>query len=140
MKILKVMNLKSIEIMKIIKSVFLLFLLIEVNSVTAQEYDRPRLPIPNYNPITNCQLRYYYYPNIQAYFDTQKNIYYLRENGEWKIADDIPSGYMGYSIYNKTNLIIEDYDDDLILQFFTIHKKMYPYTTKTKLKQITSTD
>ena len=38
---------------------------------------------PLFNPVTNCQLRYYYFPNLEAYFDTKKSIYYYKEKGEW---------------------------------------------------------
>ena len=31
------------------------------------------------DPITNCEIRYYYYFNIEAYYDTKKNIYFYKE-------------------------------------------------------------
>ena len=34
--------------------------------------------LPLVDPITQCALRYYYYPNIQAYFDTQEKIFYFK--------------------------------------------------------------
>jgi hypothetical protein len=77
---------------------------------------------------TNCMLRYYYFPNLEAYYDSQKDIYMYSEKGEWKTAKEIPSGYRGYSIYNKINVVIRDYDDDDVIQFLKIHKKKYPYT------------
>ena len=83
---------------------------------------------PLVDPITQCSLRYYYYPNIEAYFDTQKSIYYYQEKGEWKTAEEIPSGYRGYSMNNKVSVYITDYDDDLITQFVKIHKKQFPYS------------
>lgn len=82
---------------------------------------------PLVDPITNCQLRYYYFPNLEAYFDTQKRIYYFKQEGKWVTAEEIPDGYRGYSIYNKTNIFINDYDDEDPCQFIDIHKKKYPY-------------
>jgi len=79
-------------------------------------------------------LRYYYYPNIEAYFDTQKNIYYFKENGKWNTATEIPAGYRGYSMLNKYNVSITDYDEDNICQFINAHKKKYPYITHEKSK------
>jgi len=93
---------------------------------------------PLFNPKTNCLLRYYYYPNLEAYFDTQKRIFYYKENGAWQTAEEIPNGYRGYSMYNKYSVYISDYDDDNICQFLDIHKKKYPYITNEKSKQLMS--
>lgn len=75
---------------------------------------------------TNCKLRYYYFPNLQAYFDLEKTEYIYRDKGDWKRAAELPSGYMGYSLHNRMNITIKDYDEDDILQFLNVHKKMYP--------------
>lgn len=91
---------------------------------------------PLFNTATNCQLRYYYFPNIEAYFDTFKRVYYYRENGEWTTAEEIPEGYRGYSIYNKINVYITDYDDDYPCQFIKAHKKKYPYINNERTKKM----
>jgi len=83
---------------------------------------------PLVDPVTKCNLRYYYYPNIEAYFDTAKSVYYYQENGEWQTAEEIPSGYRGYSMNNKISVYITDYDDDNITQMVKKHKKEYPYS------------
>lgn len=82
---------------------------------------------PLVDPHTNCQLRYYYFPNIEAYFDTQKRIYYFKQDGQWVTAEEIPDGYRGYSIYNKVNVFINDYDDEDPCQFIELHRKKFPY-------------
>lgn len=82
---------------------------------------------PLVDPVTNCQLRYYYFPNIEAYFDTQKRVYFFKQDGEWTTAEEIPDGYRGYSIYNKVNVFINDYDDEDPCQFIEKHRKKYPY-------------
>ncbi|SCX91456.1 hypothetical protein SAMN02927903_00424 [Flavobacterium caeni] len=90
------------------------------------------------DPQTNCILRYYYFPNLEAYYDTQKNEYWYTENGQWIVADEIPEGYRGYSLYNKVNVVIHDYDDDDPTQFLSRHKKKYPYITKNNIKKLTA--
>ena len=92
---------------------------------------------PLVDPVTNCHLRYYYFPNIEAYFDTQTSTYYYTEGGEWKTAKELPNGYRGYSLNNKVNVIITDYDDDNPCQFLPIHKKKYPYSNG-KQKKVTA--
>jgi hypothetical protein len=79
---------------------------------------------------TNCYIRYYYYPNLQAYFDNLEMVYHYKENGEWKTAPELPQNYGGYSIYNKVRVVINDYDDDKPYDLLSIHKKRFPYNSK----------
>jgi hypothetical protein len=115
-------------------TVLILFL---IHSSYSQKSIRKEESPPLIDPISNCQLRYYYYPNLEAYYDTQKNIYYYKENSEWVEGDEIPEGYRGYSLYNKIFVYINDYDDDLITQFVDIHKKKFPYTKKGNIQILT---
>jgi hypothetical protein len=74
----------------------------------------------------SCDIRYYYFPNIQAYFDLKNTEYIYHDKGEWITAEELPHGYMGYSLNNKINVPIRDYNgDDIILQL-EAHKKRYP--------------
>lgn len=108
----------------------LLLILFLIHAGIAQTKKKQDKGQPLVDPETNCQLRYYYFPNIEAYFDTQKSIYYYKEDDEWVTAEEIPDGYRGYSLYNGIYVFITDYDDDLVTQFITIHKKKFPYTKK----------
>lgn len=97
-------------------------------------------PILVKDPVTQCTYRYHYYPNLGAYYDAKTNIYIFRQNGEWKKAKEIPSGYMGYSLNNKVNVVISDYDGDDPTQFIKIHRKMYPYNFHQRLKEVSSSN
>lgn len=120
--------------MKNLKYTIALIILLFVKPAFAQKASMTKPPL--FDPKTNCQLRYYYYPNLEAYFDTHKNIYYYKEKGQWITGEEIPNGYRGYSMFNKYNVFITDYDDDNICQFINIHKKKYPYITHEKQKQL----
>ena len=114
-----------------------LFIVFSIQSGFTQTRDKNIKEVPIYNSINHCQLRYYYYPNLDAYFDTQKKIFYFKEKGDWKTAEQIPNGYRGYSMYNNYSLFITDYDDDNICQFINVHKKKYPYITNEKSRKLT---
>ena len=121
--------------MKKVKSILVGIVFFALSITNAQTISQTGIASPPLvDPETNCALRYYYYPNLQAYFDTKKNVYIYSENGEWKEGDDIPNGYRGYSLYNKVNVYISDYDDDNITQFINEHKKKYPYISAAKAK------
>jgi hypothetical protein len=90
------------------------------------------------DPVTQCAYRYNYFPNLGAYYDAKTNQYIYSQNGQWIKAKEIPSGYMGYSLNNKMNVVITDYDDDDPTQFIKIHKKKFPYNYHQKNKQLSS--
>lgn len=77
-------------------------------------------------------IRYYYYPNLQAYFDTKTLTYLYSKNKEWVESSRIPSGYMGYSVYNNNKVAITDYLGDTPYEMIDEHRKQYPpqYITK----------
>jgi hypothetical protein len=120
---------------KLITTIALISLLLQP---AFAQTEQARKSVPLFNPENNCQLRYYYYPNLEAYFDTQKRVYYYKANAEWKTAEEIPNGYRGYSMFNKYNVMINDYDDDNITQFIDRHKKKYPYITNERSKRLTA--
>ena len=90
------------------------------------------------DPNTHCQIRYHYYPNLEAYFDNAKGVYIYNNKGTWMVAPEIPANYRGYSLYNKMNVPITDYDDDNIIQFIKQHKVQFPYNTGRKQKEMTA--
>lgn len=80
--------------------------------------------------------RYYYYPNLQSYFDTKEGVYHLRQNGGWQVAKEIPNGFGGYSLTKTIKVPINDYFGDDVTQFLDIHKKEYPYVSPAKARMM----
>ena len=80
------------------------------------------------NSTSNCKLRYLYYPNLQAYYDKLKSVYWYKDKGEWIECEELPVNYGGYSLYSRMCVEIENYDDDLPYTQINYHKKKYPYT------------
>lgn len=116
--------------MKPIVKVFLLMFIFTSSVSSAQQAsnnDESSLPV---DPKTNCFVRYYYFPNIEAYFDNLELVYYYKVNNEWQTAEELPKNYGGYSLYNKVKVIITDYDGDEPYLLLKTHKKMYPYNSK----------
>ena len=106
-------------------------------SINAQSTDPPKKYIP-VDPKTNCQLRYSYFPNLYAYYDNLKNVYYYQLNGQWQTAAELPQNYGGYSLYNRTRVAITNHEDENPQQFIKIHKKLYPYNSKGRYMNETS--
>ncbi|MFY8008922.1 MAG: hypothetical protein ACOVNW_04450 [Flavobacterium sp.] len=115
--------------MKTLRSLSLVFVFLFALQAVAQETAPKKESLP-IDKKTNCYIRYYYYPNLQAYFDNLEMVYHYKENGEWKTAPELPQNYGGYSIYNKVRVVINDYDDDKPYDLLSIHKKRFPYNSK----------
>lgn len=81
-------------------------------------------------PPKKTEVRYWYFPNIEAYFDLQEKVYLYKDKGEWNEAEELPTNYGGYSLYNKVKVVIEDYDGDEPYLLLPIHKKLFPYNSK----------
>ena len=71
-------------------------------------------------------VRYYYYPNLDAYFDTHENLYIYEQKGQWVKAPQIASGYRGYSLYNNTRFEVTDYNGDEPFTKLSDHRKQFP--------------
>lgn len=71
-------------------------------------------------------IRYYYYPNLQAYFDTDTGTYLYIANNQWIEGNEIPKGLRGYSLMNKQRVAITDYSGDEPYDVFSKHKELYP--------------
>jgi hypothetical protein len=128
------------------KKIILLFLLLIANCFSQPSskgsysdgsgYTEKNEVILTINPLNNCELRYDFYPNYDAYYDRKEEVYLVFDEGNWTKVDYINPNYRGYSVYNRTHYTIKDYDDDDITNFYPIHKKKFPYATrKTLLKE-----
>jgi hypothetical protein len=77
-------------------------------------------------PEFNGIVRYYYYPNLSAYFDMRTSKYIFKEDGAWIKKNTIAPNYRGYSIYNNYKVQITDYFGDTPNEFINEHKKRFP--------------
>lgn len=111
------------------KSVYLiaLFFLLVGNQTNAQETTTVN-SLPEFNSVTTISpVKYQYYPNLEAYFNTETSEFIYKDKGEWKVAKEIPSGYRGYSLFNNYRVDITDYFDDKPYERLAYHKRLFPY-------------
>lgn len=101
---------------------YIIFLLFVFNSFAQEKLE--------VDPITNCELRYLYFPNLQTYYDSKTKTYLYIVNDE--IIESTEKPKIGYSVYNGYFVQIKDYDDDDIFNYLEKHKKLYPYVSSKK--------
>jgi hypothetical protein len=123
--------------MKTTKVILALFIALISNGIYAQETAIKKESLP-LNSKNNCYLRYYYFPNLEAYFDNLKMVYYYKEKGEWTSAPELPENFGGYSLYNKARVTISNFDDENPYQLILLHKKIYPYNSKGRFAYATT--
>jgi hypothetical protein len=120
---------------------YLIFIcLLPTNSLISQFYSNA-YNLEDYNqiPVPLDSIRYYYYPNLQAYFDTHKKEYIFKKQGEWVRNKSIPDDYRGYSLFNKNYDVINGLvNEDQPEKYIEIHKKAYPqvFTAKEMRKKL----
>jgi hypothetical protein len=71
-------------------------------------------------------VRYYYYPNMQAYFDAKRALYIIQQNGVWTTSETIDFTSRGYCVRNSAYEMLKDYTGDEPQQFLAVHKLKYP--------------
>ncbi|RZJ71044.1 hypothetical protein [Flavobacterium sp.] len=78
-------------------------------------------------------VRYFYYPNLQAYFDRETSTYlYTRNGNDWIESSKLPNALRGYSLSNNKRIPLTDYTGDEPYELIKEHIQKYPanYTTK----------
>lgn len=118
---------QKLEIMKTIKNLFLLVLFFTCSISSAQTSSDSKATAPT---TKKTEIRYWYFPNLEAYFDLQEKVYLYKQDGEWVEDEVLPPHYGGYSLYNNVRVNIEDYDGDEPYLMLAEHKKKYPYNSK----------
>lgn len=83
-------------------------------------------------------VRYYYYPNLEAYFDTRRALYIFKQNGVWVTSDYIAPNYRGYCLKNNNYVFLNGYLGDTPYELLEQHKKEFPadFSSKRKFKTI----
>ena len=74
----------------------------------------------------NMQFRYYYYPNLEVYYDTLDAVYICKEKNEWIKKTQLSTTSRGYSMANGVYVPIKAYLGEDPYQFIEQHKKDFP--------------
>jgi hypothetical protein len=113
----------------------LVFLFVSTSSIVAQELLDTVFVSRKKKIELFTKVRYYYYPNLEAYFDTQSALYIYKKNGVWITSEHISPNYKGYCLYNNTFVIIKGYTDDEPYCLINEHKKEYPANFSNKRRK-----
>lgn len=131
---------------KLLYSLTALLLMVSytINAQSSQTIDI-QTQIANDNSVLAMGARYYYYPNLDAYYDSEQNLYIFESNtakGQIVKAKEVPSGYRGYSLYNGIRVAITDYSGDEPFSKIEEHRKQFPkkYSSRRQAPKVIKTD
>ncbi len=80
---------------------------------------------PPWGPAGYSESRYYYLPDVEAYYDIESSMFIYYGGGVWVHKAHLPSRYSNYDLYNGYKVVITDYRGNEPYGQFHNHKIKY---------------
>ena len=112
--------------MKSLKYLFIGFLLFTINLSNAQVNVNVNIGTPPaWGPAGYSDVRYYYLPDLETYYDVSTSNYIYISNGKWLRARTLPTAYRNYDLYSEYKVVLTDYRGTRPYDNFKTHKVKY---------------
>lgn len=97
------------------------------NALLAQDPAKNNLDSPPpWGPAGYIDVRYYYLPDVESYYDIYAEQFVCNIDGEWLHRNRLPSQYRNYDLYEGYKIVMEDYKGNAPYKFFEDQKVKYP--------------
>jgi len=80
---------------------------------------------PQWGPTGYSSARYYYLPDIEAYYDVQKSNFIYISGNSWVRRSQLPKHYRNYDLYNGYKVVMTDYRGNAPYTYYKQHKVKY---------------
>ena len=80
---------------------------------------------PLWGPVGYSDVRYYYLPDVEAYYDVQASMFIYNVGGTWVHRSYLPSRYRGYDLYGGYKVVMRDYRGNRPYTHFTDYRHRY---------------
>ena len=80
---------------------------------------------PPWGPVGFSSVRYYYLPDVEAYYDVQASMFIYYGGGKWIHNAKLPSRYRSYDLYGGYKVVMNDYHGDAPYTHFKEYKMKY---------------
>jgi len=80
---------------------------------------------PQWGPAGYTDVRYYYLPDIEVYYDIQTSMFIYFGNGVWIQRSYLPSRCRGYDLYGGYKVVMQNYHGNYPYTHFNEHKMKY---------------
>ncbi len=78
---------------------------------------------PAWGPVGYPEVRYYYLPDVEAYYDIQSTKFIYYQPTGWVYASRLPSRYRHYNLYDGYKVAMTGYRGNTPYDHFTGHKR-----------------
>jgi len=96
------------------------------SSVQAQISVRLNLgTAPDWGPSGYSDVRYYYLPDVEAYYDIPSSMFIYYNGVTWVHRSSLPSRYRNYDLYNGYKVPMSDYRGERPYSSFRQHRVQY---------------
>jgi len=80
---------------------------------------------PQWGPVGYTDVRYYYLPDVESYYDVQTAMFIYYYGGAWVHRGHLPGHYKNYDLYNGYKVVMSDYHGNSPYVHFNQHKIKY---------------
>jgi hypothetical protein len=80
---------------------------------------------PAWGPAGYSDVRYYYLPDVEAYYDVQSSMYIYLSGGRWIHRTYLPSRYRNYDLYGGYKVVMTDYHGNSPYIHYKEYKSKY---------------
>ena len=80
---------------------------------------------PSWGPSGYSDARYYYLPDVEAYYDVQNSMFIYSNGKTWVHRSNLPGRYRNYDLYGGYKVVMKDYHGNTPYAQFNDHKRMY---------------
>ncbi|MBF4488059.1 hypothetical protein [Flavobacterium sp. CSZ] len=80
---------------------------------------------PSWGPVGYTDVRYYYLPDLETYYDVNTSNYVYLNNGRWVRTRSLPSAYRNYDLYSHYKVVLTDYRGERPYDNFKTHRVKY---------------
>ena len=80
---------------------------------------------PMWGPAGYTDVRYYYLPDVEAYYDVPSANFIYFERGQWVHRKYLPKQYRGYDLYSGYKVVMTDYRGNAPYEHIRDYKMKY---------------
>ncbi len=80
---------------------------------------------PAWGPSGYNDVRYYYLPDVEAYYDVQTSMFIYISGSQWIRRSYLPTRYRNYDLYHGYKVVMKDYHGNSPYYNFREHKMKY---------------
>lgn len=111
--------------MRYLKIISFIISLIVCNSLRSQVSVNVNVGSPPLWGPVHTEERYYYLPDVEAYYDIETSTFIYLGNGVWLHRASLPSRYRDYDLYNGYKVVLNGYHGNSPYDDFHVHKVKY---------------